>query len=161
MREGLDIPEVELVAIFDADKEGFLRNRTSLIQTIGRAARNSKGRVILYADRITDSMKAAIEETQRRRGIQEDFNTEHNITPKTIIKDISNPLSSLFGPQEEIEEQEKSKGSEIRYSVKEIPSLISRMQKEMKKASSELNFELAAELRDKIRELEIYALRFA
>ena len=163
LREGLDIPEVELVAIFDADKEGFLRNRTSLIQTIGRAARNSKGRVILYADRITDSMKAAIEETQRRRGIQEDFNTEHNITPKTIIKDISNPLSSLFGPQEEIDEQEKSKGlaPETQYSVKEIPSMISRLQKEMKKASSELNFELAAELRDKIRELEIYALRFA
>ena len=133
LREGLDIPEVELVAIFDADKEGFLRNRTSLIQTIGRAARNSKGRVILYADRITDSMKAAIEETQRRRGIQEDFNTEHNITPKTIIKDISNPLSSLFGPQEEIDEQEKSQDYETQYSVKEIPSIISRLQKEMKK----------------------------
>ena len=160
LREGLDIPEVELVAIFDADKEGFLRNRTSLIQTIGRAARNSKGRVILYGDRITDSMKAAMEETQRRRIIQEDFNTEHNITPTTIIKEISNPLSSLFGT-EDVAQDEKSPSAQIQYSVKEIPSIIIRLQKEMKKASSELNFEYAAELRDKIRELEIYALHFA
>ena len=123
LREGLDIPEVELVAILDADKEGFLRNRTSLIQTIGRAARNRKGRVILYADRITDSMKAAMEETHRRRTIQEDFNNKHGITPTTIIKEISNPLSTLFGTKEEIEQQSKSTSSDIQYSVKEIPSI--------------------------------------
>ena len=162
LREGLDIPEVELVAIFDADKEGFLRNRTSLVQTIGRAARNKKGRVILYADRITASMKAALDETQRRRSIQEEFNVTNNITPTTIIKEIRNPLKTLFGAlEEESTVPEKTPSSQIEYSLNDLPSVISRLQKEMKKASSELNFEHAAELRDKIKELELYALRFA
>ena len=157
MREGLDLPEVELVAILDADKEGFLRNRTSLIQTIGRAARNKNGYVVLYAQRITASMKEAIEETQRRRAIQEAFNKAHNIEPKSISKAIQSPLNSLIGEKE----VEGSSKKEIDVEPKEIPKLIAKLRKEMLKASKELAFEKAAQLRDEIKELEIYALRFA
>ena len=159
LREGLDIPEVELVAILDADKEGFLRNKTSLIQTIGRAARNKNGRVILYAERITDSMQAAIDETHRRRTIQDAFNKEHNIEPKTIIKEIRNPLHNLFGSEQEGSQQTTILDQE--YNLKDIPFLITKLQKQMKEASKELRFEEAAELRDQIKALEIYALRFA
>jgi excinuclease ABC subunit B len=161
LREGLDLPEVELVAILDADKEGFLRNRTSLIQTIGRAARNKKGRVILYGERVTASMQAAMEETERRRTIQHEFNIENNIEPKTIIKPIRSPLISLFGMPEEIENTEKKSIENIKYSMKEVPIIIARLQKEMKEAAKQLHFERAAELRDQIKDLELYTLRFS
>lgn len=142
LREGLDLPEVKLVAILDADKEGFLRSEGALIQTIGRTARNSEGRVIMYADVITESMRHAIDETNRRRKIQDDYNKAHGITPKTIIKDIAPSLLI------------SKKVKENRASKKEIPALIKAMQKEMNQAVKELNFEKAIELRDKIKEYE-------
>ncbi len=139
---------------------GFLRNRTSLIQTIGRAARNKNGHVILYAERVTASMQAAMEETERRRTIQQEFNIENDIEPKTITKPIRSPLNSLFGMPEEMENK-KSSVQDVQYPIKEIPSIITRLQKEMKEAAKQLHFERAAELRDQIKDLEIYALRFA
>lgn len=142
LREGLDIPEVALVAILDADKEGFLRSEMSLIQTIGRAARNSEGQVILYADSITGSMQRAIKETQRRRKIQEQFNKEHGIIPKTIKKNIRDIIESV--KTVENEEQE----------VKDYERLISELTDKMMKAAEELNFEEAAKLRDKIKKLK-------
>jgi len=156
LREGLDIPEVVLVAVLDADKEGFLRNRTSLIQTIGRAARNEEGYVILYAQRVTKSMQAAIEETQRRRTIQEAYNTKHGIIPKSISKSLESPLQTLLGDVL-VEKEEKPA---TQYNPKEIPKLIAKLRKEMKEASKRLEFEKAAILRDQIKELEIYCLRF-
>jgi excinuclease ABC subunit B len=149
LREGLDIPECALVAILDADKEGFLRSKTSLIQTIGRAARNAEGRVILYADKITKSIEAAISETNRRREVQEQYNKENNINPKTIIKNIS----SLFSV-EKLDKKEDSEIITLLKDPKKINKTIDSLRKQMLKAASDLNFELAAELRDKINKLE-------
>ena len=151
LREGLDIPEVTLVAILDADKEGFLRSEVSLIQTIGRAARNSEGHVIMYADTITDSMRLAIDETNRRRAIQEAYNQEHGITPKTIQKSVRELISiSKEIAQEELRFEKDPESM----SKKELEKLIADIDKKMKKAAAELNFELAAELRDKMIELK-------
>ena len=145
LREGIDIPEVSLIAIMDADKQGFLRSTRSLIQTIGRAARNKNGRVIMYADMISDSMKEAISETERRRGIQEEYNKVHGITPTTIIKDIPEVISN---------ETEKKIEKEEKLSKKEKADLIDRLTKEMREAASILDFERATELRDIIFDLE-------
>ena len=151
LREGLDIPEISLVAILDADKEGFLRSETSLIQTVGRAARNAEGHVIMYADNMTDSMKAAIEETARRRKLQQKYNEEHGITPQTIKKAVRDLISiSKTIEKEELrfEKDPESMGRE------ELQKLISKVEKQMKKAAADLNFEAAAELRDKMAELK-------
>lgn len=151
LREGLDIPEISLVAILDADKEGFLRSATSLIQTIGRAARNSDGQVIMYADRITDSMHAALSETERRREIQQKYNEEHHITPQTIQKAVRDLISiSKVIAKEELR-FEKDPESMDR---KELEKLIADIQKKMKQAAADLNFEAAADLRDKMVELK-------
>ena len=151
LREGLDIPEISLVAILDADKEGFLRSETSLIQTIGRAARNAEGHVIMYADSITDSMGRAIEETQRRREIQEQYNKEHGITPQTIKKAVRD----LISISREVAKTEKTLEKDMEsMSRKELEALIGKVQKQMKAAAAELNFEMAAELRDKMVELK-------
>lgn len=163
LREGLDIPEVSLVAITDADKEGFLRSERSLIQTIGRAARNAEGRVILYADRMTDSMKRAMEETDRRRKIQSDYNTEHGITPQTIRKKIKEGLSDLFdGSPSRSLVGEKNRSEVLFDKFKEKPegiiSEIDKLKKKMKKAAADLNFEEAAKIRDEVRRLEIMEL---
>ncbi len=151
LREGLDIPEITLVAILDADKEGFLRSETSLIQTIGRAARNSEGHVIMYADVVTESMRVAIEETERRRGIQEAYNKEHGITPETIKKSVRDLISISKKVAKEEYRFEKDPESMGR---KELEKLIAEIQKKMKAAAAELNFEAAAELRDKMIELK-------
>ncbi len=151
LREGLDIPEISLVAILDADKEGFLRSETSLIQTVGRAARNSEGRVVMYADNMTDSMRAAIQETERRRGIQQKYNEENGITPQTIRKAVRDLISiSKVIAKEELK-FEKDPESMDR---KELEKLIAKIQKQMKQAAADLNFEMAAELRDKMVELK-------
>ena len=150
LREGLDIPEITLVAILDADKEGFLRSETSLIQTIGRAARNSEGHVIMYADTITDSMRNAIDETRRRRAIQQKYNEEHHITPKTIQKKVSDLISIAKDVAADEKKLEKDPES---MSPAEIEKLIRKLEKQMKAAAAELNFEMAAELRDRIVEL--------
>ena len=152
LREGLDIPEISLVAILDADKEGFLRSTTSLIQTIGRAARNAEGRVIMYADHITDSMKTAIEETNRRRGIQEEYNEKHGITPQTIKKAVRDLIS--ISKQIAKEELAFEKDPES-MSRKELEKLIADVEKQMRKAAAELDFETAAVLRDKMVELKL------
>lgn len=147
LREGLDIPEITLVAILDADKEGFLRSGTSLIQTIGRAARNSDGHVIMYADVITDSMRMAIDETQRRRAVQEAYNEEHGITPQTIkkaVRDIISISKAVVKNEMEFEKDPES------MSRKELEKLVGEVQKQMKQAAAELNFEAAADLRDKM-----------
>ena len=145
LREGIDIPEVSLIAIMDADKQGFLRSTRSLIQTIGRAARNASGRVIMYADTVSDSMKEAISETERRRSIQEKYNEKFNITPKTIIKEIPEVISN---------ETEKKIEREEKLSKKEKMDLIDSLTKEMKQAASNLDFERAMELRDIIFDIE-------
>lgn len=147
LREGLDIPEITLVAILDADKEGFLRSETSLIQTIGRAARNSEGRVIMYADRMTDSMEKAISETNRRRGIQHVYNEKHGITPTTIKKKIRELISVSKKTDADYYKMDKDPES---MSKKELEAVIKKMTKEMQKAAAELNFELAADLRDQL-----------
>ena len=146
LREGLDIPEVSLVAILDADKEGFLRSETSLIQTIGRAARNADGQVIMYADEITGAMKRAIAETERRRKIQTEYNEKHGIVPKTVIKAV----------HDVIEATAKVPKSSKKQSKKDIDRLVAQLTKDMKKAAAMLDFELAATLRDKIKELTDY-----
>ena len=151
LREGLDIPEITLVAILDADKEGFLRSETSLIQTIGRAARNSEGRVLMYADNMTDSMRNAINETERRRNIQMKYNEEHGITPKTIQKAVRDLIS--ISKKVAAEELRLEKDPES-MSEKELTKLVKDVEKKMKKAAAELNFEAAAELRDKLIELK-------
>ena len=153
LREGLDIPEVSLVAIMDADKEGFLRCETSLIQTIGRSARNADGRVIMYADKMTDSMKVAIEETRRRRQLQMAFNKEHNITPKTIKKSIENNLLSLVQSYRSIEDIVAEEMIELNIDKKDLPKLLSKLEKDMHKAAKILDFERAAELRVQIKKL--------
>lgn len=151
LREGLDIPEITLVAILDADKEGFLRSEVSLIQTIGRAARNADGRVIMYADVITDSMRIAIDETMRRRALQQKYNEEHGITPKTIKKAVRDLISISKAVAETEEKLEKDPESMSR---KELENLIKRVQKQMQAAAADLNFEMAASLRDKMLELK-------
>lgn len=152
LREGLDIPEIALVAILDADKEGFLRSETSLIQTIGRAARNVDGHVIMYADKITDSMRVAIDETNRRRSIQKKYNEEHHITPQTIKKAVRDLISiSKVIAKEELRFEKDPESM----SRKELEKLISQIEKQMRKAAADLNFEAAAELRDKMTELKI------
>ena len=147
LREGLDMPEVSLVAILDADKEGFLRSETSLIQTIGRAARNAGGKVIMYGDTITPSMRAAMDETERRRALQDAFNREHGIVPKTIVKPVHDIL--------EIGEAEQGKGKKrlAKLSEKERQAEIAKLEKQMREASKLLEFEYAAVLRDRIIEL--------
>ena len=153
LREGLDIPEISLVAILDADKEGFLRSETSLIQTIGRAARNADGHVIMYADTMTDSMKNAVGETERRRKLQQAYNEEHGITPQTIKKAVRDLISISKEIAKEEKEYEKDPESMSR---EELEKLIGEVQKKMKKAAAELNFEAAAELRDKMIRLKKY-----
>lgn len=155
LREGLDLPEVSLVAILDADKEGFLRNERSLIQTIGRAARNVQGRVIMYADRMTDSMRKAIDETNRRRKLQQEFNVQHNIIPQSIVKavrEVLRPVDMLAEPKRELEFKSVEEKKEL--SPAELQLVISRLEKEMKDAAKKLEFELAAQIRDEITELK-------
>jgi len=144
LREGIDIPEVELVAIMDADKQGFLRSERSLIQTIGRAARNQDGRVIMYADEISESMSKAISETERRREIQEKYNKEHHITPKTIIKEIREAIANV----------QQDKKEKPKMSKQEKQSLALKIETEMKEAAKNLDFERAMELRDALFELK-------
>ena len=151
LREGLDIPEITLVAILDADKEGFLRSETSLIQTIGRAARNAEGHVIMYADTMTDSMKAAIEETKRRRQVQMEYNEAHGITPQTIRKSVRDLISISKKVSSDDMKLEKDPES---MSEKELQAVIRDINKKMKKAAAELNFEAAAELRDQLIEFK-------
>ncbi|MDU2898322.1 MAG: helicase-related protein, partial [Finegoldia magna] len=151
LREGLDLPEVSLIAILDADKEGFLRSETSLIQTIGRAARNSNGHVIMYGDTITRSMDVAITETNRRREIQEEYNEEHNIIPTTINKSVRKRIQNTF-VAEENESYDVNKVTE--FSKDEIEVIIENLNTEMLKAAEELDFERAATLRDQIRNLK-------
>jgi excinuclease ABC subunit B len=151
LREGLDLPEVSLVAILDADKEGFLRSESSLIQTMGRAARNANGTAILYADRVTDSMRRAIGETERRRSIQEDYNREHGITPQTIIKPVEATLvtayeADYFKVPLELEQIDD-------YSPANLEATIARLEAEMRVAAKNLEFERAAELRDRVKYL--------
>ncbi|MDY3890050.1 MAG: helicase-related protein, partial [Bacilli bacterium] len=148
LREGLDIPEVSLISILDADKEGFLRSERSLIQIIGRAARNAEGRVIMYAKKITDSMQSAISETNRRRAIQSAYNKEHGIIPKTIIKEVRPPLHIADKPLDEnAHKKAKMTRSEKEKTIKEV-------EKEMREAAKNLDFERAAELRDILFELK-------
>jgi excinuclease ABC subunit B len=152
LREGLDLPEVSLVTILDADKEGFLRSERSLIQTIGRAARNADGCVIMYADRMTDSMVKAISETNRRRTIQTDYNREHGITPQTIRKKVLDAIEAT-----KVAEQQASYLDQVdaqNLSKKDRTALIARLEKEMKEAAKQLQFERAADLRDAILELK-------
>ena len=149
LREGLDIPEVALVAILDADKEGLLRSETSLIQTIGRAARNVDGRVIMYADTITRSMRAAIDETERRRNIQKRYNEENGIEPKSVVKEVRDLIE--IGVKEE--EKEK-KVSVKKMSAKQKAALIEQLTEEMKFAAGALEFERAAQIRDKIKAIQ-------
>lgn len=151
LREGLDIPEITLVAILDADKEGFLRSEVSLIQTIGRAARNSEGHVIMYADVMTDSMRNAIQETERRRSIQEAYNKEHGITPTTIRKAVRDLITVSKAVAETEDKLKKDPESMNR---KELMKLITKVEKQMREAAANLNFEQAAELRDKMIELK-------
>lgn len=153
LREGLDIPEVSLVAIMDADKEGFLRSETSLIQTIGRAARNSSSKVIMYADKETGSMKRAIEETQRRRKIQLEHNKINNITPKTIKKPVENNLLQLVASYRNLEDIIAEEMVEMNLERKDIPKIITKLEKEMKKAANILDFEKAAQIRDQLKKL--------
>ena len=151
LREGLDIPEITLVAILDADKEGFLRSETSLIQTVGRAARNSEGHVIMYADKITDSMRVAIEETERRRQIQQTYNEEHGITPTTIKKAVRD----LIAISKAVEEKDaRFKKDPESMDVKELNKLVKELEKKMRQAAVELNFEEAARLRDRMMDIK-------
>ena len=153
LREGLDIPEITLVAILDADKEGFLRSETSLIQTIGRAARNSEGHVIMYADTMTDSMKNAIAETERRRKIQMEYNEAHGITPVTIRKAVR----ELISTSREVARTEQRLGKDPEDMDRdELTELIEKIEKQMRAAAAELNFEMAAELRDRMKELKTH-----
>ena len=151
LREGLDIPEISLVAVLDADKEGFLRSATSLIQTVGRAARNAEGHVVMYADTITDSMQMTLDETARRRAIQQKYNEEHGITPQTIKKAVRDLISISKAVAKEEQQFEKDPES---MNEKELKKLIETVEKNMRKAAADLNFEAAMELRDKMMELK-------
>ncbi len=159
LREGLDLPEVSLVAILDADKEGFLRSERSLIQTCGRAARNLSGRVIMYADTVTQSMKRAIDETNRRRIIQDSYNREHGITPESIKKSVQDVLSSVYEADYCTVSLAGEEGEEYT-SVDDIIKKIKKLQKQMQEAARELEFERAAELRDEIKRLEKVELQY-
>ncbi|MBP7342972.1 MAG: UvrB/UvrC motif-containing protein, partial [Syntrophaceae bacterium] len=152
LREGLDIPEVSLVAILDADKEGFLRSERSLIQTSGRAARNVSGKVIMYADRITRSIQACLDETHRRRALQHKYNEEHNITPETIKKSISNVLGSIY-EADYVTIPVDDKAGTLPLAEEDLPARIQKLKAEMKQAAKDLAFEKAAALRDEIKEL--------
>jgi len=157
LREGLDIPEVSLVAILDADKEGFLRSETSLVQTCGRAARNVNGRVIMYADKVTGSMERAISEMERRRKLQTRYNEEHGITPTTVKKNIKNIIESIYeADYVKIPAVSEEKAEYL--PLDEIPKIIKSLKKEMKVAAAALEFEKAAEIRDRIRQLELMEL---
>ena len=156
LREGLDIPEITLVAILDADKEGFLRSETSLVQTIGRAARNVEGRVIMYADNITKSMENAISETKRRRKIQDAYNKEHGIIPQSVKKDVRDLISISADNGDEITKNNKHTKDPESMTKKELKEEIARLTKRMNKAAAELNFEEAATLRDELKELKIF-----
>ena len=151
LREGLDIPEISLVAILDADKEGFLRSETSLIQTVGRAARNAEGHVIMYADVITDSMRRAIDETERRRKIQQEYNEKHGITPTTIKKAVRDLIAISKAAQSDLKDSEKDLES---MDAAELNKVMKELQKKMHKAAAELNFEAAAVLRDRMLEVK-------
>jgi excinuclease ABC subunit B len=153
LREGLDLPEVSLVAILDADKEGFLRSARSLIQTCGRAARNVAGHVIMYADKVTRSMQACLDETERRRKIQGEYNTEHGITPQTVVKGIRSILESI-SEKDYYTVPLAAEPAEEYGSLQDIPKLVKKFRKEMLAAAKELDFEKAAELRDRIKRLE-------
>jgi excinuclease ABC subunit B len=160
LREGLDLPEVALVAVLDADKEGFLRSDTSLIQTIGRAARNVEGHVILYADTITPSMKSAMDETTRRRAKQIAYNEANGITPRTIKKNIDSPLAAILDADYvKVPKDAKELATLPQVTVEAIPGQIRRLRAEMKEAAAKLEFERAAELRDRVRKLEEMALQ--
>jgi excinuclease ABC subunit B len=152
LREGLDLPEVSLVAILDADKEGFLRSAGSLIQTMGRAARNLEGMAILYADKHTDSMKAAMGETERRRRLQEAYNSENDITPESIKKNIGELLSSVY-EMDYMAVPEVAEAEERFKTVDDIHAEIRKLEKQMKEAAKALDFEKAAELRDRVKSL--------
>ncbi|MCG3219143.1 MAG: UvrB/UvrC motif-containing protein, partial [Candidatus Heimdallarchaeota archaeon] len=152
LREGLDLPEVALVAVLDADKEGFLRSQKSLTQVIGRASRNVKGRVIMYADRETDSIKATIQENNRRRLIQQRYNREHKIVPKTIQKEVKSMIELLVDAEIDFSKIDKEKAAMM--SNEEVEDVILELQVQMNEAASRLEFELAAKFRDMIRELE-------
>jgi len=152
LREGLDLPEVTLVAIMDADKEGFLRGETALIQTIGRAARNVRGKVIMYADKMTGAMERAIGETDRRRGLQVAYNEEHGITPKTIVKGVSD-MSAMLGEQPVPYTSTRVRHAAKKMSQKELDEAIAALEEEMFAAAEELRFEYAAKLRDQVKEL--------
>ena len=154
LREGLDIPEVSLVAIMDADKEGFLRCETSLIQTIGRSARNANGKVLMYADKITDSMNLAIEETKRRRALQVEYNQKHNIIPKTIKKSIENNLLSLVQSYRSIEDVVAEQMVELNVETRDLPKLLDKLERDMHKAAKLLDFERAIQLRDEIKKIK-------
>ena len=164
LREGLDLPEVALVAILDADKEGYLRSERSLIQTIGRAARNVEGRCILYADRVTGSMESAMRETDRRRAIQQAYNAEHGIVPTTIVRSVDNPLADLLSETGLVPtgidkgEAAKMPPDAVGTPLDQLPALIKRLRAEMKSAAQKLEFEQAAEIRDRLRKLENWAL---
>jgi excinuclease ABC subunit B len=160
LREGLDIPEVSLVAILDADKEGFLRSERSLIQTCGRAARNVAGKVILYADQVTPSMRAAIAETERRRGIQAEHNRVHGITPATIRKGIPEALAAIADADYGARDRRAAGRSEPPEDRRSLSQKIERLRREMREAAERLEFEEAAELRDEIRRLEKVELEF-
>jgi excinuclease ABC subunit B len=150
LREGLDIPEVSLVAILDADKEGFLRSERALIQTSGRTARNIKGRVIMYADKITKAIRSCLEETKRRRQIQKQFNEENNITPESVKKEITDMLGSVYeADYVTVSVEEKMEA----YVSGDVPAMIKKLKGEMKQAAKNLEFEKAAKIRDEIREL--------
>ena len=161
LREGLDIPEVSLVCILDADKEGFLRSTGSLIQTFGRAARNAQGRVILYADKVTASMKAAMDETGRRRAKQTTYNEEHHITPRSTTKSLESPLDTLYVDNDAAKGRGKGRGNGKANVKADAPpltaedtaALVLKLEKEMRQAARDLEFEQAAELRDRIRAL--------
>ena len=154
LREGIDVPEVSLVAILDADKEGFLRNERSLIQTIGRAARNENGHVIMYADTITDSMKKAMAETKRRRTIQMEYNTEHGIVPKTVKKEIRDVITSTIKSEEIVKRDLDAEIEFDELNKKEQKEMIARLEEQMRTAAKNLEFEDAAALRDTVMELK-------
>jgi excinuclease ABC subunit B len=153
LREGLDLPEVSLVAIMDADKEGFLRSQTSLIQTIGRAARNAEGKVIMYADATTGAMERAISETRRRRAIQDAYNKEHGIVPRTVVKGIRDVIEVGTTEEKSAKRGKKATNADRKLSKTEKEKLIAELSAEMKRAAQKLEFEQAAFLRDKIKKL--------
>ena len=154
LREGLDIPECAMVAILDADKEGYLRSRTSLIQTIGRAARNVEGRAILYADKMTDSLKAAIDETERRREKQMRYNAEHGITPQTIKKNISDILESVYERGDHVSVKLQDSGDTVHLVGQDLEDYKKQLETKMREAAANLDFEDAAKIRDELKRIE-------